>query len=60
MPDDVFEAVRAAVQIAKDRQIRSLKNLESILLREGFAADAVKQAIQFWADYEGSKQRLAA
>ncbi|MBB5508094.1 hypothetical protein HDG35_004372 [Paraburkholderia sp. JPY681] len=56
MPDDVYQALRAAVNLARFEQIRSVPALKSRLQQMGHSDEAARQAIKTWADYERSKR----
>lgn len=57
MTDEGMEALRVAVTLAKDRQVRSLHVLRSMLQGYGFEPSAITEAVRAWADYEQSKSK---
>jgi len=46
-----MEALHAAVTLAKNEQIRSVRVLRSRLERMGFTADEVTEALTTWGNY---------
>lgn len=52
-----FECLRAAVRLAKDEQIPTVRRLYSRLLSKGFERDEIRTAIKFWAEYEKGKKQ---
>lgn len=58
MTDDVFEMLRAAVNIARFQQIRGVETLRAELVRRfpGRNED-INDAILAWANYEQAKGR---
>lgn len=56
MTDAAYQALRDAVNLARDRQIRRLPALKSALLQRGYPEQTVNGAIQAWANYEVSKR----
>ena len=51
----VFDALRDAVNLARDRQIRTLRALRAQLETRGHKREHVDEAIQCWATYENRK-----
>lgn len=46
-----FDLLRIAVDLSRNKQISSLKNLRSRLCNLGHASDAIERAIALWASY---------
>ena len=46
-----FDLLRIAVDLSRNEQIGSLKNLRSRLCSLGHASDAIERAIALWASY---------
>lgn len=56
MTDEVYEILRAAVNLARFEQIRSLPTLKSRLIRRYPGRDTeVNEALFAWAEYTQSK-----
>ncbi len=52
MSNDTFEILRAAVNVARDRQVRRLSTLRALLARMFPGQDAqIDEAIQAWSSY---------
>ncbi|MDR6421348.1 hypothetical protein J2801_003636 [Paraburkholderia phenoliruptrix] len=56
MTDAVYQALRAAVNIARYEQVRCVSTLKRLLIQRGHAPDDANEAIQAWVNYERSKQ----
>ena len=56
MTDDVYQALRDAVNLARMREIRRLPALKAALLQRGWPEHTVNEAIQTWANYEKAKR----
>ena len=46
-----FEALRAAVNIAKDRQVQTIKALRRALKDRGFGEEAITEAFTTWKQH---------
>lgn len=58
LTEDGFACLRDAVTIARERQIRKVKDLRSILERT-WEKETVKEALVFWSSYETAKENRA-
>lgn len=56
MNDQSFDALRAAIAIARDQNIRCLSTLKRILIQSGFAEQHITEAIAMWRSYEDVKR----
>lgn len=56
MTDDVYQALRDAVNLARSEQVRSAAALRSRLSQRGWAEQTINEAIQAWANYEKGKR----
>jgi hypothetical protein len=56
MTDDVYQALRDAVNLARSQSIRRVGALKATLMQRGWPEQTVNEAIQAWANYERSKQ----
>jgi hypothetical protein len=56
MTEDVYQALRDAVNLARFQSIRHIGALKSALLQRGWTEQTANEAIQAWANYERSKR----
>ena len=56
MDEEVLACIQAAVNLARDRQLRTVVSLKAALLNAGFELPVINEAVKFWADYEASKK----
>lgn len=56
MTDDAYQALRDAVNLARNEQVRNVAVLKSRLQQNGHTYEAATEAIQTWANYEKAKQ----
>lgn len=56
MTDEAYIALRAAVNLARNKQVRCLSTLKRLLTQHGFQQEHISEAIKIWANYERSKQ----
>lgn len=49
-----FEALRDAVRVARDQQVRSVKRLRALLAGLGHQAAHINEALTCWASYARS------
>ncbi|MBN3848690.1 hypothetical protein G3N58_17935 [Paraburkholderia sp. Ac-20342] len=56
MTDAAYQALRDAVNLARDEQIRRVAALKSRLHQAGHCGEAIDEAIQAWANYEKAKR----
>jgi hypothetical protein len=52
MNERVYEALRAAVNVAREQQLMTVDDLKLRLVHKGFAEQEVDEALQFWAHRE--------
>jgi hypothetical protein len=57
MESETFDALRAAVNIARQYQTRGPAQLRRIMTQSGFTDDQITKALAAWASYEKSKRR---
>jgi hypothetical protein len=56
MTEDAYQALRAAVNLARNEQVRNVAALKSRLRQMGHSDEAATEAIKTWADYERLKR----
>lgn len=56
MTDDAYQALRDAVNIARQQSMRRVGSLKEELIRRGWPEQTVNEAIQTWANYERAKR----
>ena len=56
MSDETYQALRAAINIARFEQVRCVSTLKRLLIQRGYEPDHVHEAVQAWANYEKGKQ----
>lgn len=56
MEPETFDALRAAVTIAKEHHVTSRTQLRRIMTQRGFTDEQVSEAIVTWENYERSKR----
>lgn len=56
MTEDAYQAPRAAVNLARNEQVRNVAALKSRLRQMGHSDEATREAIKTWANYERAKQ----
>jgi hypothetical protein len=54
--DNVYQALRAAVNLARFEQIRCVSTLKRLLIQLGHAPEDASAALQAWANYEKEKR----
>lgn len=52
MTDQSFDALRSAIGLARDQNIRCLSTLKRILVQKGFSEEHIGEAIATWRSYE--------
>lgn len=58
MTEEVFEIIRAAVNLARTHSVRRLDTLRRMLLDQFPGKDSeVNEAIEYWADYAAKSQQ---
>ncbi|CAH2910822.1 MAG: hypothetical protein CPSOU_1857 [uncultured Paraburkholderia sp.] len=60
MSDETYQALRAAVNIARFDQIRCVSTPKRLLIQRGHAPEHVYEAVQAWAEYEKGKRGALA
>jgi hypothetical protein len=50
-----FDALRRAVNIAREGQVQSVRRLRTLLKEQGYADEAINEALQAWAEYLKTK-----
>lgn len=56
MTDAAYQALRDAVNLARQQSIRRVGALKEELIRRGWPEQTVNEAIQTWANYERAKR----
>jgi hypothetical protein len=56
MTPDAYQALRDAVNLARNERIRSVSTLKRLLIQRGHAPEHANEAIQTWANYEKAKR----
>lgn len=56
MTDEVYQALRAAVNLARYEHVRCVSTLKRLLIQRGHAPEHANEAIQTWANYEKDKR----
>jgi len=56
--DQVFDALRSAVRLAREESIRNVATLRKRLVEEGHEEDDAKAGIRLWVDREAEMQEL--
>lgn len=56
----VFECLRAAVNLASEHQVKTLKVLRWRLDGAGYDAETIEEALNLWTDYEIRKKHREA
>ncbi|MDR6389154.1 hypothetical protein [Paraburkholderia phenoliruptrix] len=56
MSDETYQALQAAINIARFEQVRCVSTLKRLLIQRGHEPDHVHEAVHAWANYEKGKQ----
>jgi hypothetical protein len=52
MTEDGYEALRAALALARNHQVRTVAELRRTLIYKGYKPGPVAEALQFWGNRE--------